>query len=101
MTDPSAKGARFPAVAGDFVSKLDIARMLKTRMGAAAKRVPTRQLPSWLVRLAALRDPAVKSIRPELGNRQNATNEKARRLLSWTPRSDEESIVATAESLEQ
>src|SRR5450432_3867049 len=38
MTDPVAKGERFLAVAGDFISMLDIARILKERMGAAAKR---------------------------------------------------------------
>jgi nucleoside-diphosphate-sugar epimerase len=52
------------------------------------------------VRLAALLiDPAVRQILPELGNPRNATNEKARRLLGWAPRSSEEAIVATAESL--
>jgi len=30
---------------------------LKSRLGVWAKRVPTWQLPNWLVRLAALRDP--------------------------------------------
>jgi dihydroflavonol-4-reductase len=29
----------------------------------------------------------------------NATSEKAIRLLGWTPRANEEAIVATAESL--
>jgi nucleoside-diphosphate-sugar epimerase len=99
MTDRAAKGERFLAVAGDFISVLDMAKILKRRMGAAAKRVPTRELPNWLVRVAALRDPAVKQILPELGKRKNATNEKARSLLGWAPRSNEESIVATAESL--
>jgi dihydroflavonol-4-reductase len=56
-------------------------------------------LPNWLVRLAALRDPAVKQILPELGKVKNATNEKARRLLGWAPRSSEEAIVSTAETL--
>jgi nucleoside-diphosphate-sugar epimerase len=99
MTHPAAKGERFLAAAGDFMSMLDIAKILKARMGASAKRVPTRQLPDWLVRIAAMRDPAVKLILPELGNVKNATNEKARRLLSWAPRSNEEAIVAAAESL--
>ncbi len=70
-------------------------------MGAAAKRVPTRELPNWLVRLAALRDPAIRVITPELGKAKNATSEKARRILGWTPRSNEEAIVATAQSLIQ
>jgi nucleoside-diphosphate-sugar epimerase len=99
MTHPAAKGERFLAVAGDFMSILDIANVLKRRMGPSAKRVPTWQLPNWVVRLAALRDPAIKQILPDLGKRKNATNEKARRLLAWPPRSNEDAIVATAESL--
>jgi dihydroflavonol-4-reductase len=99
MIDPRANGERFLAIAGDFLSMRDIATVLKRRMGAAAKRVPTRQLPNWLVRLAALRDPGVKQILPELGKKKNATGAKAQRLLGWTPRSSEDAIVATAESL--
>lgn len=99
MTDPAAKGERFLAVAGDFMSILEISRTLKARLGNAAKKAPNRELPDWLVRLASLRDPAVKQILPELGKRKNAVNEKARRLLGWTPRSREEAVVATAESL--
>ncbi len=101
MTDPRAKGERFLAVAGDFMSILEIAKALKSRMGAAARRVPTLQLPNWLVRLAAVRDPAVKQILPELGRAKNATNEKARRLLGWAPRSNVDAIVATAESMQR
>ena len=99
MTHPAAKGERFLAVAGANMSMLEIAHVLKARMGAAAKRVPTRQLPDWLLRLAALRDPAVKLIIPELGVVKSATHEKATRVLGWVPRSNEECIVATAESL--
>jgi nucleoside-diphosphate-sugar epimerase len=99
VTHPAAKGERFLAVAGDFMSMLDIAKVLKRRLGSSAKKVPARQLPDWLVRIAALRDPAVKLILPELGKVKNATNEKAKRVLGWAPRSNEEAIVATAESL--
>ena len=49
--------------------------------------------------LAALRDPAMKALVPILGVTMNATGEKARRLLGWIPRSNEEAIIATAESL--
>jgi dihydroflavonol-4-reductase len=99
MTDPAAKGERFLAVAGEFLSIVQIARMLKRRMGAAGRRIPTLELPDFLVRLAARRDPAVQQILPELGKRKNGTNEKARRLLGWQPRTNEECLVATAESL--
>jgi nucleoside-diphosphate-sugar epimerase len=99
MTIPEAKGERFLAVAGPFLWMREIARILKERMGADAKRVPMRELPNWMVRLASLRDPAINLILPELGKRKNATNEKARRMLGWTPRPNEEAITATAESL--
>jgi len=99
MTNPAAKGERFLAVAGDFMWLTEIARVLKDRMGDRARRVTARQLPDWLVRLARFKDPAVKQIIPELGKWKNATSEKAQRILSWTPRSREESVVATAESL--
>jgi nucleoside-diphosphate-sugar epimerase len=101
MTDPAAKGERFLAVAGDFLSMLEIAKVLKGNMGPVAKRVPARELPNWMVRLASLRDPAVKQILPELGKHKNATNAKARRVLGWSPRSNNESILATGESLVQ
>jgi nucleoside-diphosphate-sugar epimerase len=99
MVDPAAKGERFLAVAGDFVSILDIAAILRKDLGEAARRVPTRELPDWLLRVISLFDPRVKQVLPELGKRKNATNAKARRVLGWTPRSNEECIVATAESL--
>lgn len=99
MTNPAAKGERFLAVAGDFVGMAEIAKILKARMGAAARRVPTRSLPDWLVRIVGMFDPSVKLISSELGIKKNATNAKAKRLLGWSPRSNEEAIVATAESL--
>ena len=99
MTDPAAKGERFLAVAGDFMSMVDIAKVLRERMGAAAKRVPQRQLPNWLVRVVSLFDPAVKQILPELGKTKNATNAKAKRVLGWQPRSNDDAIAATGESL--
>jgi dihydroflavonol-4-reductase len=70
-------------------------------MGVWAKRVPTMQIPNFIVRLVAMRDTAAKQILPELGKRKNASNEHARKVLGWEPRSSEEAIVATAESLLQ
>jgi nucleoside-diphosphate-sugar epimerase len=85
MTDAAAKGERFLAVAGDFMWLVEIAKALKERLGDKAKRVPTRQLPDWLVRLARFKDPAVKQIIPELGKWKNATSEKAGRCWGGRP----------------
>jgi nucleoside-diphosphate-sugar epimerase len=68
-------------------------------MGASAKRAPTRQLPDWLVRMAAVFDPAARQILPELGKIKNASNAKAKKVLGWVPRSNVESIVAAGESV--
>ena len=99
MTNPAAKGERFIAVSGEVMSMLDIAKVLKRRLGDAAKKVPTRQLPNWFVRLAARFDPGMRPLLPLLGNIRNATSAKAERVLGWRPLPREEAIVATAESL--
>jgi len=99
MTHPAAKGERFIAVSGEAMSMLDIATVLKARLGDAAKKVPTRQLPNWFVRCVALFSPAMRQLLPLLGNIRNATSAKAERVLGWKPRSREDAVVATAESL--
>jgi nucleoside-diphosphate-sugar epimerase len=99
MTSPAAKGQRFLAIAGRFMTVQEIASVLRARMGDAAARVPTRVLPDWLLRISALFDKEIAQAIPELGKVKTATNEKARRLLGWAPRSNEEAIAATAESL--
>ncbi len=101
MTRPEAAGERFLAVSGDFASLSEIGLILKRRMGEAARRAPTRELPDWLVRVVALFDKSVGQIVPELGKRKNATSDKARRTFGWTPRSIEDAVVATAESLQR
>ena len=99
MKDPAAKGERFIAVSGEVMSMLDIAKVLKSRLGDAAKKVPTRQLPNWFVRLVALFDSRMRPLVPLLDNTRHATSAKARRVLGWNPRPREEAVVASAESL--
>ncbi len=101
MTDPAARGERFLAIGGDFVSMRQIAQMLKDGVGDLARKVPTRSLPTWLMRVVGLFDSQVKGILPELGKRKNASNEKARRLLGWAPRSPRDAVLATARSLSE
>lgn len=99
MTAPQANGERFLAVAGEAWPMVRMARALRERMGAAAKKVPTREIPNWVVRLVALRDEAAKLILPELGKVKQVSHAKGERVLGWTPRSNEEAVVATAESM--
>lgn len=101
MTHESARGQRFLASAGDCLSMFDIAKILKRRMGKRGEHVPEFQLPDWLVRFIALWNPVARQALPELGKVKHMTNAKARRVLGWIPRSNEDAIVATAESLYQ
>ena len=99
MTSSTAKGERFIAVAGETMSILDIAKVLRAKLGAAARRVPRFQAPDWVMRLAALRNPMARASLPMLGKRRRANGEKARRLLGFAPRGNEEMILDTAASL--
>ncbi|PZN97223.1 MAG: epimerase [Alphaproteobacteria bacterium] len=98
MTAPAMNNERFIA-AGKFMWMGDVADVLKIRLGDRAKRVPTRALPDWLLRIAARFDPTVRMVVPELGKVRECTSAHARAVLGWTPRPEEETIVDCAESL--
>jgi nucleoside-diphosphate-sugar epimerase len=99
MIDPGAKGERFLAAATGHTSLPEIAILLKTRMGDAATKVSTKTVPDWVVRMASLVVPQLRQVVPYLGHLRSITNAKALRVLGWNPRSCEEAVLATAESL--
>lgn len=101
MTDPKAKGERFMAVAdgGGFVWMKDMAQILKNRLGDKAKNVPTRTVPNFVIRIVGLWDASVRMVTPELGKVKQCSNEKAKSVLGWTPRTQEEAVVSCGESL--
>ncbi len=99
MTNPAANGQRFLALAGDFMTMQDVALLLKARLGKVAAKVPTRTLPDWLLRVSAIFDSSIRQIIPELGKVKSGSNRKAKELLGWNPRSNEESIISAAQSL--
>jgi dihydroflavonol-4-reductase len=99
MTDPAAAGERFLAVSGEPMSTADMATVLRERLGERARKVPTRRVPAFLVRVASLFDPTLKLVVPELNKSKRVSSAKAQEQLGWKPRSREDAIVATAESL--
>jgi dihydroflavonol-4-reductase len=99
MTNPAAKGQRFLATADGVFTMKELGGVLKSNLGDAGKRVPTRSIPNIGVRIAALFDKPLRQIVPELGDVKEASNAKAREVLGWTPRTKEDAVVATAESL--
>jgi nucleoside-diphosphate-sugar epimerase len=82
MATPDAAGKRFLALAdGPTISFLEMAEILRERLGPLAERVPTEQAPG-----------------PE-PPRLIIHNDRAKRELGWRPRPAETTIVETAESL--
>jgi dihydroflavonol-4-reductase len=99
MTTPEAAGERFIG-SGDFYWMSDIARILKEGLGDKAKKVPSIPIPDFAARMAGLFDPIVRGRLYELGKRRPVSSEKARRMLGWTPRPVEETVLDAARSLQ-
>src|SRR5882757_6391176 len=99
MTSPDAAGQRFLAT-GEFTWMSEMAATLRDGLGADGRRVRTRRIPDFAVRLAArFRDPSLREITPALGRRSRHTTAKAARLLDWHPRPAPETVLACARSL--
>jgi len=99
MTDPAAKGERFLATVGKSMWMIEVAELLRQRLGQAAEKVSTEVWPDEQVRIAGETNAQLKGVVPLLNYDMNATGGKAERLLGWSPRTREEAILATAESL--
>jgi dihydroflavonol-4-reductase len=99
MTHPDAAGERFLAVAGKAMSIPQMADVLRRNLSPAGAKITSRRVPSWLVRIMALFNPMAREAAPRLGIQSNASNDKARRMLGWQPRGNDEAILATAKSL--
>jgi dihydroflavonol-4-reductase len=95
---PGMAGERF-LCSGPFMKLADIAAVLRSRLGAEASRVPTRRVPDFVVRVAALFDPMLRLAVTELGAIRNMDASHAKAVLGWEARPAEESIVAAARSL--
>jgi dihydroflavonol-4-reductase len=98
MTADGAAGERFLG-AGKFLWLKDIAAILKQRMPAQSAKVPSLNLPDWLVRVASTFDATIRSRLFELGKERPADSGKARTRLGWSPRPLEDTIADCAQSL--
>lgn len=99
MENLDAKGERFLALAGGTMSLLEIVKLLKQKMPYVVEKASTKSLPTFIIRLSALFNDQAKAILPLVGIYREASNEKARTVLGWKPRNNEEAIMATVISL--
>ena len=95
---PNMAGERFIA-SGRFMKLREIADVLRTELGPQAHKVPTRNVPDWLVRVAARFNPLARAVVSELGSVRNQDASHAQAVLGWATRPVEQSIADTARSL--
>jgi len=98
LNAPGMAGERFIACGG-FTWLHEVAAVLREELGDAARRVPTRRLPDWAVRLLARMSPTVRAAASELGVVRHQDSSHARDVLGWVPRPPREAIVKTARDL--
>jgi dihydroflavonol-4-reductase len=95
MTVDQAAGERFILIS-DTAFMQEIAEVL----AAAGYKVPTLQLPNFVVRMVAWFDPVVRLVVHELDKPFLASSEKAQSLLGWSGRSMREMVLDTARSFQ-
>lgn len=99
MVNPQAAGQRFLALSGPITSLPEIAGLFKSKLGPAARKVSTKRMPDWVIKFAALFNHQARQVAPLLGRYREASNKKAKEMLGWQPRTNEESLMDSARSL--
>ncbi len=95
---PGMAGERFIA-SGRFVKLREVADILRAQLGSEAAKVTTRNVPDWMVRVAAHFNPLARAVVPELGSVRHQDASHAKAVLGWATRPIEQSIVDTARCL--
>ena len=98
MTNPGAAGQRF-ICAIEFSWIDEVAAILAKHFGPQGWKVPTRKLPSFVVRIVAMFDPTVKTVVSDLGRVRHVSSDRIRRVLNWQPHSLEEMTVSMGETM--
>jgi nucleoside-diphosphate-sugar epimerase len=98
MTTPEANGKRFCCSAENAWMK-EIAEILNDHFSNQGYKIPTRELPNFLIRLVGLFDKTVRLVVGNLGIRFEISNQCTKKVLDWNPRSLEEMVVAMGKSM--
>ncbi|WP_421792696.1 NAD-dependent epimerase/dehydratase family protein [Hyphobacterium sp.] len=98
MESPNTAGLRLLAAA-DTLSMQETALVLRDAFPAFAKKIPTGELPAWLVRFMANFDRSLRSVTSDLGRRRNANTAYVTEKTGIAFRPAREAVIAAAESL--
>jgi nucleoside-diphosphate-sugar epimerase len=98
LESPRAAGKRYLCVSENMHMR-EIARILREHLPARAAKIPKRELPNWMVRIASLFDPVTRAVVFDLGIRRECDTRAARSELGFAPRPVAQSVRDTADSL--
>jgi nucleoside-diphosphate-sugar epimerase len=98
LETPGLAGERFLG-AGQFLTALEIAGVLRARLGEQARKAPTRPMPDWVVNILALFNAEVRGVKTEIGKIRHVDASHAKRRLGWTMRPVEDTIADCGTSL--
>ena len=96
MESEKANGERFIAANGLYGFK-DVADVLRKKY--PKRKLPSKMLPDWLVRVFSLVDKETQPLLLELGSNRSLNTIKAKEALGWQPIPIPQSLVDCAESL--
>ncbi len=98
MIAPAAAGQRL-IVSGDFMWMKEIAATLKADLGPQGDKVPTKELPDFVVKLGSNFNSALNTLKPLLNRSHRFSSDKARRLIGLKTRPAKETVIDCARSL--
>jgi dihydroflavonol-4-reductase len=77
----------------------EIADVLRAELGPLAHKVPSGNLPDWVMRVVAAFNPMARAVVGELGSVRHQDASHAKAVLGWATRPVEQSIVDSARGL--
>ena len=98
MTTPEAAGQRFCCSAETCWTR-DMALILEKHFAGRGYRIPTHEVPDFVVRFVALFDKTVRLTVDSLGKDYSVSTARIRKVLDWQPHSLEDTLVDMAESM--
>lgn len=98
MTMPEAAGQRFCCAAQGCWAQ-DIALILKRHFASRGYRIPTQEVPDFVVYLFGIFDKTARMTIDFLGKEYTVSTARIEKTLGWHPRPVEETIVSMAESM--
>lgn len=96
METSQAAGKRFLAVEDNPISMPQLVSVIKENRPQLAPKLPTKTVPSWLIRLGAPFNKQAQEGRLLLDINHHVSNHRAKEILGWQPISRNEDAILTA-----